>query len=210
MKLRQFAALSGLSMIAVPMVASLAVAKPLGFDTHKDAKGNVYFGGTNSTELSVTVGGLTKTKNIKSNACGLALVKGSITVPAPTSFTIGANTINASTLSTQILPKCSTAGALEEARTSNFKTSDGTVVIVGQTPNASIVMSYLSSAIKKVKLNGCGFGKISNSTTKPFASTTTFQIGSGPVLSYGTDIFVKTPYLCSKDGVTYAPQGAGS
>ena len=209
MKLRQFAALSGLSMIAAPMVASLAMAAPSWFSTHKDSKGAVYFGGSPSSELSVTVGGLTKTKNLKANACGLALVKGSTTTPAPTSFTIGANTINASTLPTQILPKCSTAGVLEEARTSNFKTSDGTVVVVGQTANSSIVMSYLASAIKKVKLNACGFGKISNSTTKPFASTTTFMPAGGSTLSYSS-ISTKAPYLCSKDGVTYQPQSLGS
>ena len=204
MQLRQFLALVGLTVVTAPLMASLASAGTVSFTTYKDTKGAVYYSGTANGEVPVTIGGLSKTKNIKSNACGLSILRYSMTSPTPASFTIGANTVTTASLPTQILPKCSTAGVLEEARTANFKTSGGDVVIVGQTPNASIAMIYQSDVIKKVKMNACGFGKISNSTTKPFTSNVTFNSSSYSSLS------VKPAHICGKDGTVYAPILSGS
>lgn len=204
MKLRQFLALAGLTVITAPMMATLASANTVSFQTYKDSKGAVYYSGASNGEVNVTIGGLPKTKNIKSNACGLSVLKYSMTSPTPASFTIGANTITTATLPTQILPKCSTAGVLEEARTANFRTAAGDVVVVGQTPNASIAMTYLSDVIKKVKMNACGFGKISNSTTKPFTSNVTFNSAAYSSIS------TKPAHICGKDGTVYAPIVSGS
>lgn len=208
MQLKKLSALVGLVVLTAPMFASLANAGTVSFTTYKDAKGAVYYSGTANSEVNVTIGGLPKTKNLKSNACGLSIVKNSLTSPLPASFTIGANTVTVASLSTQILPKCSTAGVLEEARTANFKTAAGDVVIVGQTPNASIAMTYLSSSLKKVKMNSCGFGKISNSTTKPFGADMTFMDGSN-TLTYSS-ISTKPAHICGKDGTVYAPILSGS
>ena len=210
MKFKQLSALAGLSMVTAPMMASISMAAPSGFSTHKDSKGAVYFGGVNSGEVIVSEGNVPKTKNLKVNACGQILVKGSTTSPIPATFTVGSTTITVANLPTQINPKCNTTtGALEEARTADFKTSDGTVVLVGKTANSSVVMNYLASVSKKVKMNACGFGKISNSTTKPFAADATFTPAGGSSMTYSS-IPVKAPYICGKDGTTYAPQAAGS
>lgn len=203
-KLKQLAALAGLAMVAAPMMAQLASAAPAGFMTHKDSKGAVYFGGTPNAELSVTVAGQSKTKYVRANACGLIVIKNSTTSPLPASFTVGSDSITVASLPTQLLPKCDVStGQLEEARTVNFKTAYGDVVVVDQ-PNASLAMVYPSTSIKKVRMNACGFGKVSNSTTNPFGASVTFTPFGGSALTYSA-IDTKPAWICSKDGTTYAP-----
>lgn len=204
-KLKQLVALAGLSMVAAPMMAQLgAIAAPTGFMTHKDSmKGDVYFGGTPNAELSVMVGGVEGKRNLTASACGIATLKPSTTRPIPATFKIGVNTITVANLPTQLLPKCLTNGQLEESRTQNFKTSDGTVVIVGQAPSASITMTYDDTIGRKVKMNACGFGKLTNSSTSPFAAAVTFTPAGGSMLTYGA-IAAQYPWLC-REGVTYKP-----
>lgn len=207
--LKQLVALAGLAMVAAPMVAQLsAVAAPAGFMAHKDSKGNVYVGGSPNSEVQVTLSGLEQTRNLKVNACGLAIIKNSSTKPLPASFKVGLNTITPASLPTQLLPKCGTNGQLEESRTANFKTSIGDVVFVGATPNGTIQMTLTDSKIQKVRTNLCGIGRITNSQTKPFASSVIFAPPGDSAKSYGS-IPVKLPYLCSKDGTTYAPMVSG-
>jgi hypothetical protein len=204
MKTKQFLALSGLAMTAAPLVMQLgAIAMPAGFQTHKDAKGAVYLGGSPNSEITVTIGGVEASRNLTASACGTAVIKNSTTRPVPSMFKIGTNIINVANLPTQLLPKCLATGQLEEARTANFKTSAGDVVIVGQSPSASIAMTFNEEKAKKVKINACGWGRISNSSTKPFTSTATFDS-----TAYN-DIPTQTVWLC-RDGITYKPVSGGS
>jgi hypothetical protein len=194
---------STIGFTLLPFVAT-AIATPAGFTTHKDAKGSVYVGGTANSELIVVIGGVAKTKNLTANACGVAVFKGSLTSPIPTTFSIGSNTITPATLPTLLLPRCLTTGQLEEARPSNFKTADGAVVIVGQPASAQVVANYEAADNKKVKINACGFGKINNSSTKPFSANSTFlPTGATTALSYNS-LPSQAPWLC-KDNVTYRP-----
>jgi hypothetical protein len=209
MKFRQITASAGLGMVVAPMIASAVMAAPAGFSVHRDTKGNVYFPGSDNGELQVTISGLPQTKNLTANACGIAIYKNSATKPVPSLFKLGTVAIASSSLPTQLLPKCLPSGQLEEARSSNFKTSAGDVVLVGLTPNASVQAVFDGSKIRKVKMNACGWGRISNSSTSPFSLDATFTPMGGSSSTYG-DILNKTPWIC-KDGVTYQPiVGSGS
>ena len=203
-RLKQYAALAGSVMISIPMMASLASAN---FAPHKDAKGAIYFAGAPNAEIQVAIAGLPQTRNITANACGVAVIRNSLTRPVPATFTIGANTITTANLPTQLLPRCLTTGQLEEARTQNFKTSDGSVVLVSQTPSASVQMLFDGSKIRKLKMNACGFGRISNSSTNPFGADVKFTPQNGSEVTYG-NLPTQLPWLC-KDGVTYQPVAAG-
>ncbi len=202
---RKFLALAGLTLATAPTLMASAIAAPTGFMIHKDSKGAVYFGGANNGTVTVMVGNLPQTKNLKVNACGIATIRPSTTRPVPASFLVGTSSITPASLPTQLLPKCNTTtGALEESRTANFKTAEGAVVLVGLTPNGSAVMTYTGEKERTVKLNACGFGRINNSTTKPFATNTTFTPAGGSALTYSA-IPTKSPFLCKND-VTYSPQ----
>jgi hypothetical protein len=206
-KLKKFAALAGLPMVTVPtMLASIATAQSASFLPFKDAKGDVYMSGTSNSEKIVTISGLTQTRNLTANACGVAVLRSSLSRPIPTSFLIGGTTITPTSLPTQLLPKCLASGQLEEARTANFKTADGTVVLVGQTPSATVQISYAASKDRKVKTNACAIGRIGNSSTNPFTAAMSFTI-DGTTIGYG-DLPVNTPWYC-RNGTTYQPY-AGS
>jgi hypothetical protein len=201
---RKFLAAASLVLAIAPTaLMGSASAQIAGFTPHKDSKGAVYFTGAPNSELTVTMGGLNQTRNISANACGVATIKPSATRPIPAQFMIGTNTVAVASLPTQLLPKCLASGQLEEARTSNFKTADGTVVVVGQTPSASVQMSFLGGRERKVKMNACGFGKINNSSTNPFTADASFTPTGGSAITYGS-LAEKAPYLC-RDNITYMP-----
>lgn len=212
MKTKQFAALAGLGIAIAPsiLMGLPASASISGFQIHKDSKGAVYFTGAPNSELTVTLDGLTQTRNVTANACGLVIIRPSTTRPIPASFLIGTNTVTQASLPTQLLPKCNTTtGQLEEARTADFKTAEGAVVVVGQTPSASVQMSFAGGRARKVQVNACGFGKISNSTTSPFAANASFTPAGGSAVTYGS-LPQQHPYICKKTetgaNVLYAPQ----
>ena len=141
-----------------------------------------------NTDLSVAVGGLEATRNLTASACGVATIRPSLSRPIPATFKIGAKTINTANLPTQLLPKCLPSGQLEEARTADFKTAEGAVVIVGQAPSAAIVMSFADTKERKVKMNACGWGKISNPTANPFTGATSFRpFGATSTTMYSHD-----------------------
>ncbi len=187
MKLNKFFALAGLVFAIAPTaLMGSAQAQIAGFMPHKDAKGAVYFTGAPNSELTVMLGGLNQTRSVTANACGLLTIRPSATRPIPASFMIGTSTITPANLPTQLLPKCGTNGQLEEARTANFKTSEGAVIVVGQTPSASVQMSFEGGKERKVKINACGFGKINNSSTNPFTANASFTPAGGSALTYGS------------------------
>jgi hypothetical protein len=202
--LKRLTLLTGtLGLTLLPLI-SAAIAAPIGFTTHQDDKGNVWFGGPNNGTVAVTIGNTERTRNLKADACGLIILRGTTAVPLPATFSVAGSPVNPATLPQQLLPKCSAAGVLEEARTANFKTVDGKIVIVS-TPNATPVMTWLADLTRNIKTNACGFGKLANSTTKPFSGSAVISIGSDTPVTY-SNIPVQPTWKCdSKTGITYKP-----
>ena len=202
--LKRLSLLTGTIGFTLLPFASMAIAAPIGFTTHQDDKGNVWFGGPNNATVAVTIGNAERTRNLKADACGLIVLRGTTAVPLPTTFSVAGSPVDPTTLPQQLLPKCSATGVLEEVRTANFKTSDGKIVIVS-TPNASPVMTWQANLTRNIKTNACGFGKLANSTTKPFNSSALIKIGSETEVTYGS-IPVQATWKCdSKTGTTYKP-----
>ncbi|MGI0494303.1 hypothetical protein ACN4EG_21155 [Alkalinema pantanalense CENA528] len=195
--------LSAIGVAIGPLASAVQVnAQPTGFTNHKDDKGNIYVGGANNGEVTIAITDAPKTKSLSVNACGVAIWRNSSTAAVPDSFTVNGSTINKASLPSALLPKCLATGQLEESRSSNFITPDGAVVLVGLTPSSSVKADYLAAVNKVVKTNACGFGKLSNSTTKPFTASQTFDLGSGPV-SFSS-IPTAPAWLC-RDNITYKP-----
>ena len=202
--LKKLTVLTGaVSLTLLPLV-STAIAAPSGFMTHKDDKGNIWFGGPTNSTVAVTIGNTERTRNLKADACGLIVLRGTTAVPLPTLFNVAGSPVNPATLPQQLLPKCSATGTLEEARSANFKTADGKIVIVS-TPNATPAMTWLADLTRNIKTNACGFGKLANSTTKPFSGSAVITIGSDVPATY-SNIAVQPTWKCdSKTGTTYKP-----
>jgi hypothetical protein len=150
-----------------------------------------------------TFGAVEKTKDVKADSCGLVKLTPSTSVPLTSPFKVDGTTINPSTLTTDILPKC-TNGTLEQARTSNFKTSDGKIYVVGKTAGSYYKFAYTVPVEKRVKTNACGIGRIASSASIPFMATTQFVFNTNSYI-YGT-LSTKDPWVC-RSGVTYMPYG---
>ncbi len=197
--IKQVALLTGTIGFTLLPLLSAAIAAPAGFTTHKDDKGNVWFGGANNATVAVTIGDVDRTRNVKANACGLIVLHGTATNPLPATFSVADAPIDPATLPQQLLPKCAATGQLKEARTANFKTPDGKIVIVSP-PKATAVMKWQVSLTRSIKTNACGFGKLTNSATKPFSANTMITIDSAAPVAYSS-LGVELGWKCnSKTG----------
>lgn len=200
---RRAAAILGLLVAIAP---TLAHAAPAEYSPFKDTDGNIWISGTPNAETVVTFGSVEKMKDVKADSCGLVKLTPSTTVPLTSPFKVDGATIDPSSLSTDILPKC-TNGTLEQARASNFKTSDGKIYVVGKTSGSYYKFAYNVPVEKRVKANACGIGRIASSASIPFTATTQFSMNGNNPLTYGS-LSTKEPWVC-RSGVTYMPY-AGS
>jgi hypothetical protein len=165
-KLGAIASTAVVTFLAFPAMApAMAAGIPSGL--FRDASNNVYLMGQSpAAAVELQYEGLTASRDLKANACGLASLRGTLTTPLPTSFTVSGVVVNVASLPTQLKPGCLTTGQLEEARTANFKTAAGEVVIVASS-NAIVSISYDANKIRKAKANTCGFARWSTSQTYP-------------------------------------------
>jgi hypothetical protein len=109
--------------------------------------------------IELTYEGLSASRDLKANACGLASLRGTLTNPLPAEFTANGVAINVASLPTQLKPGCNTTtGQLEESRTANFKTAAGEVVIVAS-PNATVPITYAANKVRKATVNACGVAR---------------------------------------------------
>lgn len=134
----------------------------------------VYISATANSRVMVELGSIDRSTARIAGACGELR----ISIPSSGSFAglkVDGMAIDASALSTQTLPACN-SGTFAEARTANFKTPNGQVVIVGKTPNSAVAITLPSEATRNVSINGCGFGilRASSGSTLP----ATFDIGT--------------------------------
>lgn len=174
------AASSGIVGLVAP-----AIAAPPGWSDFKDSTGNIYVGATTvNGEIQIDLGNTSIKKSVKANQCGLAKIVNSATSPIPSAVSVNGTSITVASLTQRILPKCllvSGSYQLEEARTGNFKTIDGSLIMAGQTPNATVEYTATGTVSKRIRANACGWAKISNSTTSPIPGTATIKATTGAV-----------------------------
>lgn len=201
------ASIPAISSLLVPVLAMPAIAAPPGWTDFKDAKGEVYIGATApNADIKLELTGMDIRKSVRLNACGMGKISNTATSPVPETINIDGVAVTVATLDQRIFPKCVLINGSyqpEEARTANFKTVDGSLVVVG-TPN--LVVDYTASGIvsRTIKANQCGWGKISNSATNPIPANATIKATAGAVgfataTDYGT-IPQETAWKC--DGST--------
>jgi hypothetical protein len=198
-----------LAIVAAPSIAPIAQAAPF-----KDAAGVVYFqdaGQTVGQKLTIELTGTPVTKNATANQCGV------LTVPLPgtglvmpSSIKVGSTIVNVSSLSVAATPKCtlnSTTGvyALATPLTTNSKTIEGKVLVIGQTPSLGQVVEYTGlGKSKTVTADKCSMAKL-GSTSAPAPSSFKFMGNDYSLAS----LSVGVPNRCI-GGVRYAPVGGGS
>ncbi|OUL23969.1 hypothetical protein BV378_20265 [Nostoc sp. RF31YmG] len=134
----------------------------------------IYFDGTPSSSISADIGYVSRLSSKLAGACGEIVLSNS-SIGTTSTIKVGSLPVTLSSLSTQLLPSC-TNGSFAEARSSNFKTPDGKVVIVGNTPGSSVTLDIPKATVKTIKINECGFGYLKGSDSTPLPST--FKIGS--------------------------------
>jgi hypothetical protein len=166
------------------IVAGSALPANAGIPTglFRDSANNIYLmNQTVGASIELTYEGLTASRDIKANACGLGSLRGTAANPLPTTFTVNGVSVNVASLPTQLKPSCVTAtGQLEEARTANFKTAAGEVVIVAS-PNAIVPITYDATKVRKATVNACGVAKWS--TTQTYTNLGTQMVSGSGVTS---------------------------
>jgi hypothetical protein len=143
----------------------------------------VVFSGTSGSKISVSLGSSDKATARLAGSCGELR----ISPPSSGDFTglkVDGVAVNASSLSIQTLPSC-VNGSFSEARTTNFKTPTGQVVVVGKTPGSAVAVSLPSPTTRSVTANGCGFGilKSTSSSSLPasfMVGTTSYTVATLP------------------------------
>ena len=194
--MRRALTLLGLSAIATTAFAPLARA-----EVFKDNQGAVYITGQSPTsKLTITYNDVPRTRSISANGCGLVVIRPSTSLPIPATIKVGSTDITVASLTTETIPKCN-GSTLEVPRTQNFKTADGSVVVVGLTPSTAYTVAYNGvGSTRNATANACGFSRLSASTKYPATGTvaissTNYNLATVPV---------KAPPLC-RSGILYNP-----
>jgi hypothetical protein len=204
-----FALVLGLSAIASSISPASAIPYN-GNDVYKvteNGQTSVYISGTANGTATVALGYVDRFSSRVAGACGEIRLSASSVGMTPT-IQVAGSTVTLSSLPSQLLPSC-TNGVFAEARTQNFKTPAGDIVIVGQTPGSAVLINVPKDTNKSVKINNCGFGTLRNSTS--FSIPATFSVnGSSKTLS-SLPSAMNSPRCTS--GVGYVPAswlGSGS
>lgn len=183
MRRRKFVGLAGAALVLSVAMAPLAMAQTYsGAAVYKITRSNgtpavIIANRSAGEKVSVTFPNATATRRVTANACGLVVLRDSSTAPIANLVSVDGAAITQASLPTQLLPRC-VNGNLEEARTANFKTGAGEVVIV-ETPNTVYEAVYSGGRSRDVTANACGFAQINSSDSLDLTSTQygTFSIG---------------------------------
>ncbi|WP_375495942.1 hypothetical protein [uncultured Nostoc sp.] len=159
----------------------------------------VVFSATAGSKISVSLGSSDKSTARLAGSCGELR----ISTPSSGDFTglkVDGTAINAASLSTQTLPTC-VSGSFSEARTTNFKTPAGQVVIVGKTPGAAVAVTLPSATTRTVTANACGFGVLKSTSTSSIPAT--FMVGATSYTVATLPNAVTPPYCRTVDGTPF-------
>lgn len=116
----------------------------------------VFTGLTPDQSVPVRIVGWPRDKATVPNACGLTIIAPS-TGATILQIATASSMIDVASLPVQTVPTCS-AGTLAEPRTANFKTSTGSVVLVGQAAGSIRIIQDIT---RNIKSNGCGIARLS-------------------------------------------------
>jgi hypothetical protein len=200
-KFARFGAL--LSVAGILASSSVAFAQSIP-PVFRDAQNNVYVTGqTPASSVSMTYQGLTRSRDYQANSCGWILLRPSTTSPVPDSFTAGGATVTTASLPTQLLPGCNN-GVAQETRSANFKTNEGTVVLVGQTPGGYVTIQSPTDKVRKATANACGVAKFSNSTTYQHSDATQIRLTQATGVNTISDLGRQDGLLCNRNTL-YVP-----
>ncbi|MHC5610555.1 MAG: hypothetical protein ACYTXA_05935 [Nostoc sp.] len=159
----------------------------------------VVFSATAGSRIAVSLGSEDKSTARLAGSCGEVR----ISLPSSGDFTglkVDGTAVNAATLSTQTLPSC-VSGSFSEARTANFKTPTGQVVIVGKTPGAAVAVTLPSPTTRNVTVNACGFGILKGTSTSALPAT--FMVGTTSYTVATLPNATTAPYCRTIDGTPY-------
>jgi hypothetical protein len=209
MNIRKIAALTGLALSTLPALVSGASAQMVSgnsiFKVERNGQPTVYIGEkAANSDVPVTFLGAERSRRVAANGCGLITLRDSDTAPLSGLKSVDGNTINIATLPTRLIPRC-VDGALEEARTADFKTGTGDVVIV-KTPNTSYEAIFTADTPRNVRANACGFATFRGSTASPLLGTTQVKIGTGSTTTIAAIPTTANEPLC-RNGVLFTPEG---
>jgi hypothetical protein len=183
MKANKFLVMAGIGLVAAAAMAPLASAQMYNSNTvYKVMRSNgtpqvIVANRAPGENLTVLYPGATTSRRVTANACGLVVLRDSTSNSLSDLVSVDGGTINQATLPTQLLPRC-VDGNLEEARSANFKTGAGEVVVV-KTPNTVYEAIYSGGRERRVTANACGFAAISSNSTFDWGNATnqTFSVG---------------------------------
>ncbi|MBW4444372.1 MAG: hypothetical protein KME10_24765 [Plectolyngbya sp. WJT66-NPBG17] len=199
MNLRKIAALAGLTIVTATTFSGVAQA-----ETFRDGENNLYVTGLSAQqEVSFSYPGTPRVSSSRANACGAVIVRGTSGTPVTGTIKVDNVSINTSTLPTQLLPSCGANGAFNEARTANFKTPDGQVVIVGKTANNFYGVETPENAARRTRANACGFVGVAPNARFTHAGSQEVAIGSDSVVTISS-ISQKEAPLC-RGNIMYVP-----
>lgn len=197
-------ALFSLSAVLLPAISAIATPPPA---VYKAADGEIvmHTGLSPSEQVDVEYPNIPATRKLKADYCGLVTIPNSDSQPIGSTVTIdGGSPISVSSLPIQTKPPC-VNNTLQESRTSNFKLSNGSVIIVGKTPGISSTVSFDgSNTVRRVRANNCGFLTIRPTDALPIGTSIKLNGTTYTVSSLSTD---KLPVCRSEDGmsVKYVP-----
>lgn len=158
---------------------------------------------TPGERLTMTYPNATSSRRVTANACGNLILRDGASNALSDLVSVDGVPIDQATLPTQLLPRC-VNGVLEEARTANFKTGAGEVVIV-KTPNTVYEAVYSGGRTRNVTANACGFVGVNGTSTIPWedAANQSFEIG-GVSYDINTLPLASLEPLC-RSGNLYTP-----
>jgi hypothetical protein len=196
--MKLFRAISAISAIAMSALSVAPAISQTALTVVKDAEGSVYvrgLGANSPTEFIFS--NVQTTRNTVSNACGGVILRGSTSQPLPSQLTVGGGSITVGDLPVALLPTC-VSGAWQIEPTGNFRTPDGRVVIVGQTPNTAIPVGFTGDRVRSATANSCGLVRLRSSNSFTVGGSFTVAGSSFTV----ADLQVKNAPLC-RSGITY-------
>lgn len=195
-----------LTLLGLGAIAATAFAPTASADVFKDSAGAVYITGrTPTSRLQVTYNDVPRTRSVSANGCGLLVVRPSTSLPIPATIRVNGADITVASLTAETLPRC-TGSTLEVPRTTNFKTADGSVVVVGLTANTAYSVGYNGvGSVRNATANACGFSKLSANSRYP---------ATGTIVIAGTNynlatVATQAPPLC-RSGILYTPAATPS
>ena len=165
------------SVIAVPISAS---AIPFNSNSvykvidSRTGQTEVYFSATAGTRIEVDMGESDRAAARLAGSCGEVRINAPSDGSNYSYIKAEGTSIDPSTLETKLLPSCSN-GQFTEARTTNFKTPQGRIILVGFQPGQAVAVATPRAVVRRATVNGCGFARVRSSSSFTLPASFTYE-----------------------------------